>query len=69
MLLQEDMLGEADSLLDEKIDEVVMRTYDRTYRFPGDERDKATRLKTAGFVDLEKFQDWRNTLKRSLQRR
>lgn len=69
MLLQGEPLEDTDSMLDEKIDEMVVRTYDRTHRFPGDARDKATRVKTAGFVDLEKFHDWRSALKRSMHRR
>ena len=60
---------ETESAMDERIDEMVMRTYDRAHRFPGDARDKATRVKTTGFVDLEKFNDWRSALKRSMHRR
>ena len=46
-----------------------MRCYDRENRFPGDVRDKNTKMKTEGYVDLEKFHDWRSTLKKSIARK
>ena len=46
-----------------------MKTYDKMYRFTGDKRDKATKMKIDGFVDHQKFNDWKNVLKRSISRR
>ena len=69
MLLTEDLSQNSGSELDLKMDEIVMRTYDRTFRFPGDERDKVTKVKTDGFVDLEKFSDWKDALRRTVSKR
>ena len=66
LLLMQDLSEDSGTDLELKIDEVVMKTYDKTFKFPGDQRDKTTKVKTDGFVDLEKFNDWKEALRRTV---
>ena len=50
------------------IDETIMKTYDKMYQFTGDRRDKSTKVKIDGFVDLEKFNNWKKALTRTVSR-
>ena len=65
----EELLENSGSDLDCLLDETVLRTYDKTHKFVGDRRDRATKVKVDGFVDHAKFDQWKTALKRSVIRR
>ena len=46
-----------------------MASYDEENQFHGDKFDKKTRVKTAGFFDYMKVEEWSNVLKRTFERR
>ena len=56
------MKNQAATAFEGRIQELVIENYDRHYRHEGDEIDKKTKVKTSGYYDYEKVDQWSDAL-------
>lgn len=61
-LFRKEKYKQAKDAFENRIDEMVIASYDAENTFPGDKFDAKTGLKIKGFWDNEKLLKWRETI-------